>query len=266
MDSLQELLNELRDYDIRTDPQRIQAAKVINILDKAFTRGGDEIRDRKPPLNLVVYAIKNIIFPSFLPELMSEFLHLLTMVEFYRQKMTERASELLVWDLYCRSEGDPSVCLTPEERKFCEKLDQHQESLRKIYLNVVSECCAMELSALWLSSSNTDFWIRWNDYFSILKDEDSDTITHTFHYRMTPREKSFLYEAAYAVSKFMETTVRWAGDQSATDQPIQDAFQSKDFREEFPVPQLSEESLDSISFVLDFVQDAALRIASIKGL
>ncbi|KAF8200724.1 hypothetical protein BJ912DRAFT_578328 [Pholiota molesta] len=197
---------------------------------------------------------------------MSEFLHLFTMVEFYRLKITERASTLIAWDTFYGGQEDSSFSLTAGQRKICERIEDAGKDYRKIYLIVISHCCIVDLKRLWLANSNTDFWIRWNEYFSILKGGNSETISHTFHYKMTHKEHSVLHEAAYEVSEFMEATVRWmAGNQSARGQSIQDVFKSNVFQENFPTPELSSDVLDLIDYQLKSVQDAVHRVGTIKS-
>ncbi|KAF8973167.1 hypothetical protein BDZ97DRAFT_1912740 [Flammula alnicola] len=252
MDILQDLKTELHKYDFEADPQGIQADKILNILDTALDRDGERLQDRKPPLDVVVYALKSILFPSFLPELMSEFIHLFTMVEFYRLHATEKASTLLTWHTFYADDATPKVHLTKDEEEYCSNLVETQEEIRNMFIDIIAECCLTDLARLWLANSNTKFWIRWNEYFSIFKRVKREKLSHSFHYNMSPEEISTLHGSVNEFSNFMEATSIDTG-----------MFESKPFRDQFPDPGMSPKVLHLIEYHLNYVQEAVQRLEAV---
>lgn len=95
-----------------------------------------------PPLDIIIYALNNILYPTFLPELMSEFLHLFTMLEFYRRRIIEKAALTIEMNTFYRSASDANVVLLDDEDElFLRNLVDEQKDVRRIFIKVVEQCC-----------------------------------------------------------------------------------------------------------------------------
>ena len=92
------------------------------------------------PIIVFIYAIKNILYPNFLIELIPDFLDLLTMVEFYRIRVTEEASNALAWNDFYKNTKD-TCTLEIEDEGFLSHLQDTQDVMRKIFMQIVAECC-----------------------------------------------------------------------------------------------------------------------------
>lgn len=92
------------------------------------------------PIAVFIYAIKNILYPNFLIELIPDFLDLLTMVEFYRIRATEEASNALAWNDFYKDNKD-TCTLEVEDEVFLNHLQETQDDMRKIFMQIVAECC-----------------------------------------------------------------------------------------------------------------------------
>ena len=92
------------------------------------------------PIVIFVYAIKNILYPDFLIELIPDLLDLLTMVEFYRIRMTEEASNALAWNDFYKNAQDART-LEVEDENFLTHFQDTQDEMRKIFMQIVAECC-----------------------------------------------------------------------------------------------------------------------------
>lgn len=93
-----------------------------------------------PPIVIFIYAINGILYPNFLIEFIPEFLDLLTMVEFYRIRVTEEASTALAWNDFYKDSKDART-LEAEDEKFLSHLQDTQDVMRKIFMQIVAECC-----------------------------------------------------------------------------------------------------------------------------
>ena len=93
-----------------------------------------------PPVAILIYAINDILYPNFLIEFIPEFLDLLTMVEFYRIQMTEEASKALAWNDFYKNTKEV-LTLKDEDEIFLNDLQDTQDDLRKIFMQIVDECC-----------------------------------------------------------------------------------------------------------------------------
>lgn len=92
------------------------------------------------PIVIFIYAIKNILYPNFLIELIPDFLDLITMVEFYRIRLTEEASNALTWNEFYKNAQDAHT-LEVEDEKFLNHLQDTQDEMRQIFMQIVAECC-----------------------------------------------------------------------------------------------------------------------------
>lgn len=111
------------------------------ILDSALLHHGGQLRDRIPPLDIVVYTLKSILYPPS-PKLVSELLHLVSIVEHYRIEVTRKASEALVFNTYYKNNPDPqSQLLDRKVEEYYTHLTDTQDTLRKIFMEIVVECC-----------------------------------------------------------------------------------------------------------------------------
>jgi hypothetical protein len=94
-----------------------------------------------PPLEIFVYAIRNILDPQPLYSQTSDLLRLLTMVEFWRLRAMSIISSALVYQTYYKGMADPYLFLLPVEVelefKNCEK---SSETWRKCFLQILSGC------------------------------------------------------------------------------------------------------------------------------
>lgn len=92
------------------------------------------------PLVVFVYAIKNILYPTFLIKLIPDFLDILTMVEFYRIRATEEASTALAWDDFYKAD-ESTRALEVKDKDYLNHLQDTQKEMRQIFMQIVAECC-----------------------------------------------------------------------------------------------------------------------------
>jgi hypothetical protein len=130
------------------------------ILDSALLHHGGQLHDRIPPLDIVVYTLKSILYlPG--PKLVSELLHLVSMVEYYRIEVTRKASDALVFNTYYKDNPDPQQhhqLLDGKVEEYYTHLTDTQGTLRKIFIEIVVECCVT-------ASHEMSFYIKfYNDF------------------------------------------------------------------------------------------------------
>ena len=92
------------------------------------------------PISIFIYAINAILYPNFLIEFIPEFLDLLTMVEFYRIRVTEEAGNALAWNYFYKDVKDART-LEVEDEKFLSHLQDTRDVMREIFMQIVAECC-----------------------------------------------------------------------------------------------------------------------------
>lgn len=95
-----------------------------------------------PPLALVIYAVRNIIEPSFLPQLIPNLLRLIVHLEIIRNARTETIRRIL-------SQPD-ALSLTSEELGALRKCIELQAPFRKVYREVINACCLLVCPPIFL--------------------------------------------------------------------------------------------------------------------
>jgi hypothetical protein len=93
-----------------------------------------------PPIVIFIYGINDILYPNFLIDFIPEFLDLLTMIEFYRIRVTEEASNALAWNDFYKNAKDVRT-LEAEDEVFLRHLQDTQDDMRRIFMEIVAECC-----------------------------------------------------------------------------------------------------------------------------
>ncbi|KDR75255.1 hypothetical protein GALMADRAFT_69740 [Galerina marginata CBS 339.88] len=139
------------------------------------------------------------------------------MVEFYRHRVTEKASSAIEWNIfYQRKPNRPIHLLTEDQETYFKHIIDSQGEMRTIFMNVVRTCCFMDLARLWLAESNTAFWIRWNEYMNILRKPADRKTPHSFHFKLSDDEIAELRETCLHLSNFMTSTTHWAEEHRRT--------------------------------------------------
>ena len=89
----------------------------------------------------MIYTLKRILYLPGL-QFISELLHLVSMVEYYRTEVTRKASEALVFNTYYKGKPNPQYqLLDAKVEEYYTHLTGTQDTLRKIFMEIVVECC-----------------------------------------------------------------------------------------------------------------------------
>lgn len=174
MNTLQELRNYVKDLQVDEDTtsdhkdiysQRFRLSLFCFLSDpflayieqKILTRDS-LFKTRVPPLDFILYAIKNIMRPSMVLDQIPDLLDLLAAVEFYRNIALGKANDALVYNDWYKAKDERVVSLTQEERTDLEMQVQMADILREIYFNIILQYCQF-VSEHVLSSAN--FWLSY---------------------------------------------------------------------------------------------------------
>ncbi|PPQ89712.1 hypothetical protein CVT25_014113 [Psilocybe cyanescens] len=210
MDPMQQLIAKVREENLTNLEEKgpEDAKSIIEILDTVLSKNKEHSHGQAPPLDIIIYALNNILHPTFLPDFMSDFLHLFTMIEFYRIWITEKAALAIEMNTFYKGTSDANIILlAQEEEDFLRSLIDSQEVYREIFMTIVEKCCTLDLKRLWLANSNVDFWVRWNEYLSIFNSSNGALPSHSFHHKLSVDEIDQLRGVGLQVRDFMDTTV-----------------------------------------------------------
>lgn len=188
-----------------------------------------------PTLPVIIYSIKNILYPTLATRRIPELLDLLATAEFYRGRTLDCARHALVWDKhYTKTQNPESFPLSDEEKSFLNGLEDEMAELRPIYMRILTMCCHLvsipsivmsyptssacqDMYNLWTSSSPsmTDFLIRFNEYFPFLNRSYDNASPRLFHFNLTDEEIAQLIDVGLTCCDFTEETVEWAIESQA---------------------------------------------------
>ncbi|KIK09871.1 hypothetical protein K443DRAFT_81708 [Laccaria amethystina LaAM-08-1] len=167
------------------------------------------------------------------------------MIEWYRLDYTKRVSDTLTWNLYYNTHLDPDVLtLRTEEENIFANIMRVQTGLREVFMIIISRCCLIDLHKLWISSSMTQLWVRWNEYFQV-KSEPFSVLR--FHFEMSDEDIRIMHDVAqkWAIG------LGGADCQEANRPSMQKVFQSENMEPEVPH---WEELLELMNYYLTTVE------------
>ena len=137
------------------------------------------------PVNLLVYAIRNILEPTPEYAQLDDLIHLFSMLEFWRIRAVSVASAALVWQTYHKQAQSQSIILlNDEEEQFLNEHDSSNDTWRQIFIGILSTCISTHLLRLWESDSHSLFYAYWNEYFKPLENPDVLPV-QPFHHRLS---------------------------------------------------------------------------------
>ncbi|KAF9524018.1 hypothetical protein CPB83DRAFT_839263 [Crepidotus variabilis] len=201
-----------------------KAQKILDLVEAIPEDGSQSSSPTPPPLGLLVYAVKSILYPTVIYEQISDLVRLFTMIDFWRQRSMGEVKTAVIWDDYFASSGDkgqmPYTQLTDDVRGI---LLGHQEDAlgwRRIFMRIVCKCFTTHLQRLWLNQRGASFRKQWEVYFSIATKHfvpyDSDNqqpdgqkpsqavdLTHAFQYQLSVEDLDMLVESMQECREFM---------------------------------------------------------------
>jgi hypothetical protein len=92
-------------------------------------------------VDVLVYAAKNILFPSLAEDLIPQLLDIVATVESYRQRALAQAKNLLERQLQDKSEDTKTVAFNADEEDFLKRFNTPDDSWRTVYTTILCSCC-----------------------------------------------------------------------------------------------------------------------------
>lgn len=125
-----------------------------HLINNKFLRKVSEGNNGIPPLDLLTYAIRGILFPTFLgPSRIPDVLDLLSNVEYYRCVCKEKAGNAAVLDEFFGFRDRKAVLLSKEERKCLADIEAQSSLLRSRFLTLLFSYSQLDVHYLCTSSS-----------------------------------------------------------------------------------------------------------------
>ncbi|KAG6899425.1 hypothetical protein C0993_010392 [Termitomyces sp. T159_Od127] len=168
-----------------------------------------------PPLEVVLYAINNILYPTFITRRLPHLLDLLATVEFYRKRTLASSHEATIWSEYYEVQDEKAVYrLSKEDEAYLKELELDNISMRNIYITLISECCQLDMHLLLVAKppSLTDFLVRFNEYFPHLNKHYDRKSPRLFWSDLSSEEVVQLSKLGVDCCSRVQEIVNWATD------------------------------------------------------
>ncbi|RDB25314.1 hypothetical protein Hypma_007937 [Hypsizygus marmoreus] len=264
MDSLRRLKDLLAELDVeQTHPAKRDHSLFYRIIKEEILSPKSPFIKRVPPIEFVIYAIKNIVAAPLSSSRIPDLLHLLTIAEFYRGRTLDYARNASTWNGYYTKDNEQNenalVCLSATEAAFLKKLENKNTAFRKVYIAILCTCCQLDMHLLWTASplSITDFLVRFNEYFPSLNEYRNIESNPIFRYGLSEEESAKLQDIGLTCCEFVQDSVEWAMENKGDGQRLHDVFQGEQFQETFRRPCQDAQIYSLIKFFLDHVALAA---------
>lgn len=223
-----------------------------------------------PPVDVLAYAAKNILFPTLAQDLMPQLLDVIATVEFYRQRTLAQAKNALEWKGYYKNEGDPKAdpkadALSSNEEAFLKQLNVSGESWRTVYVTILCKCCHFDLYHLWIVNppSMANFMIRFNEYFPFLNKHCTHESPRLLHQTLSPDERGKLSQTGLTICAFCSDLAQWVTDNTRDDEPFWTLFDTEEFKKAFPPPCAARHLVKLICKYLDYVVSIVLKVEGV---
>ncbi|KAF5321662.1 hypothetical protein D9619_001709 [Psilocybe cf. subviscida] len=257
---------ELNEYEFEAEPGAAYSEKLLVLLNKTLAME-PELGHEKPPLHFLLPTVKGILYPTFVSTLMLDFVRLMTMVEFHRLRVLDKAQTMDEWHIYCEDDDDPDIRFDEQDLTHLREFVAGGPDLRDCFVRMLAQCFREDLERIWITGSNTQFWVRWDDYFSIFKWHRKDSSkAEPFHFKLSPDDVSQFRDAADHVIYFMEATTKYSiflkeqGNKATPEAihrlAVDDKNQTTELRDQLQAavgPDLYPETLDIVEYYLDYI-------------
>ncbi|GLB37390.1 hypothetical protein LshimejAT787_0404410 [Lyophyllum shimeji] len=264
-----EPLRKLRDLVAKVDyngVSRQDHREIYKYIEREVLSPKSPIIKHVPPLEVIVYSMRNILLPDLATRRIPELLDLLATVEFYRKRTLDYAQKALVWNDYYKTEGT-AVTLSHDEEEFLRKLESQESDLRKVYITILTTCCELDMYLLWTATppSIADAMIRFNEYFPFLNENCDSESPRLFHSDLSDSEAGQVEDVGLKFCDFAQATIEWATEYAGDGQTMHSVFSTEEFRESFPRPCEDDKLSELISYFAKCVTSASQGIEEIFG-
>ncbi|KAJ8587732.1 hypothetical protein M405DRAFT_821097 [Rhizopogon salebrosus TDB-379] len=210
--------------------------------------------------SVVLYAIRNILCPSFILGQIPDLLDLLAMVDTFRKHAVVVSSAALSWQEYYAKDPSPDMrLLTKHELKKLQGYIAKDKHDRLLYTLLIKNMCLLHVYYLMTAPESNTLAARLNDYFPGCFQNDNRPSRLLFHSDLSDGEKLIMEDVYRECKEWLIEVAQWEEERqellpaASTGEEADAAFQ-KDFREKFPPPLPTEELASDLEEYLKIVE------------
>ncbi|KAG6879648.1 hypothetical protein C0992_000090 [Termitomyces sp. T32_za158] len=144
MDSLSKLRDLIAGVGNTDKNSRHNHKEIYRYIEREVLSPKSPVIKQVPPLEVVTYAINNILHPTFITRRLPHLLDLLATVEFYRKRTLASSHEATIWNEYYEVQDENTFYrLSKEDEAYLKGLEFDNNSMRTIYITLIAECCRL---------------------------------------------------------------------------------------------------------------------------
>ncbi|KAF9501791.1 hypothetical protein BDN71DRAFT_1438486 [Pleurotus eryngii] len=226
METLTECINSLK-FDGSPD-EKNKHKKIYTYIEQHFVASAKG----PPPLDVLIYASRNILFPTLNIDQMSDLLDLLSTVETHRRHIVLKADDALAFHAHWKNENvEESVLLTAEEYHFVGSIVVENSAMRDSYKSVISALCQMDIYHLWTrpEPSIAKLAVRMNEYYPPSNKNYQRQPALLFHADLSATERADIEVTCRETVEFFQQSLSWALSHADPGQQLSECFQSDKF-------------------------------------
>ncbi|KAH7910604.1 hypothetical protein BJ138DRAFT_80513 [Hygrophoropsis aurantiaca] len=197
------------------------------------------LADKHPPPAAFFYAIRNILYPTFIIGQIPDILQLLCDVETIRQQALSKASQASELNT---ERGTGRLLLSEQKKERLSRMVLDNEEDRKLYVALICNLCETHIYHLWTAPESRVLPRRMNDYFpGCISDIQTESVMH-FHLHLSDAEKQTVDKIKDRCIGWLKIAGNWeeAREMDCVDRGISiqemDATLKRDFDAEFTPP------------------------------
>ncbi|KAI6016703.1 hypothetical protein BKA83DRAFT_10477 [Pisolithus microcarpus] len=207
------------------------------VVGTAGAAGSDS--EAVPPA-LLIYAIRNILHPTFIVGQIPDLLNLLTTVEGLRQLATKRLGQILALNQFYMEhplDGQDVRVLTTKEIRTLAHYQAQSERQREMYFDLLKNLCQVYIHYLWTAPESCLLAMRLNDFFPGCLEDYNRPSSLRFHMDLSENEKAEFGELKDEISVWMKSILEWEyeREKSGKQQGYSKTDLSTSFKDEFQV-------------------------------
>ncbi|TFK51126.1 hypothetical protein OE88DRAFT_1660453 [Heliocybe sulcata] len=201
------LIKRIEDLNFQRPYDRETHKKIYSYINENVLSVADQ--DECPPLQILIYAVENIISPDLIRLQIPHLLHLLAHIECIRRRAVKQASRALSWnDYFSDSDERRAVLLTEQERKFMEQISDESEQAgdRKLYATVIFRLCQLHIHSLWRDDTEDQLQDYMAQYFPSFTNQQPNRL---FYLDLSQDEQRQLRDVGKTCAKFLRDASEW---------------------------------------------------------
>ncbi|KAL1736348.1 hypothetical protein EV714DRAFT_279685 [Schizophyllum commune] len=246
----------------RTDPSMQDHRNIYTVFESHVKPNKELVAKNIPPIEVYIYAIKDILHPDVDYEALPSLLDLLSSLEALRKFTLDHAKKMLVWHDYYKKIGQHEGQYSKEDLARLRSITNPdtEKTLRELYMYLICTSCQVIVYRTWTSAKKgsdvvADTLVQLNSLFPELNADCRTSSPRLFLADLTEEERRKVEECGADAYDWIRESIAWlqarAGDQP-TAEDVSRLLTSSEFAAEYEPP-ITDEKL--VGHVEDYMAD-----------